>query len=205
METKKQKLIAITDVETSGLDARTSEILEIGVVIVDPMTLEVVKSYSTKVIPTHIETLEPLAQLCNGYKDEDWKDAIPLKEAMERYAELTKDCQIAAYNVMFDWSFLEEAFRSTGVTNLMDYHRICLWSIVWNSICLESPPSTSLAGMSLHLGLGVEAKPHRAINGAMKALQVFKAIRAGGNVALMGKDALMNLVASGEITVNQAE
>ena len=36
-----------------------------------------------------------------------------------------------AHNATFDWGFMNEAFRKTGIKDEMDYHRLDILSIAW--------------------------------------------------------------------------
>ena len=167
-------LIAITDLETTGLDFAIHEIIDIGLLVVDSVTLQVTNKLDIRVKPTHLDTATEEAMRINGYNETDWKDAVSLEEAMKLYAEKTPTAIFLAHNVTFDWSFINEAFRSTKVKNLMDYHRLDLYTISWFLL-----KSTKIKGFNLNkianfLGIPEEPMPHRAINGATTAYEVFK-------------------------------
>lgn len=46
--------LAITDIETTGLDAQLHEIVELAVLVVDPRTLKLRDRYTAKVRPENI-------------------------------------------------------------------------------------------------------------------------------------------------------
>lgn len=102
------------DVETSGLDPERHEILEVAALRVSPK-LDVIGEFSAKCIPLHISNADPAALTVNGYTDEEWMDAIPLKEALVQTAPLMEDAVPAGHNVQFDLSFLAKGFAATGV------------------------------------------------------------------------------------------
>jgi len=169
----KDRNIAITDIETSGDIFTENEILEIGLVLVNSKTLEIIDTLNVKVKPEHIENAVPAALERNGYKEENWKEAVSLKEAMEQYASKTKDALFYAYNVSFDWGFMNEAFRKTGVKNLMDYHRIDLMSMAYLKY-KNKLNSLSFNSVSEVMGIPKEPMPHSALNGAMQAYYLLK-------------------------------
>jgi len=169
----KDRNIAITDIETSGDIFTENEILEIGLVLVNSKTLEIIDTLNVKVKPEHIENAVPAALERNGYKEENWKEAVSLKEAMEQYASKTKDALFYAYNVSFDWGFMNEAFRKTGVKNLMDYHRIDLMSMAYLKY-KNKLNSLSFNSVSELMGIPKEPMPHSALNGAMQAYYLLK-------------------------------
>lgn len=169
-----ERPIAITDVETTGLDFAIQEIVEIGLVVVDQKTLEILDTFDVKVKPEHIETANEFALNLNGYNETDWKNAITLKEAMSIYGEKTKDAIFCAHNMTFDWSFIFEAFRKTGIKNQMDHHRIDLFTMIWMKFRNSSFEKFSLNEAAKRLGVPEEPIPHRAINGTMTAYEIYK-------------------------------
>ena len=169
-----ERPIAITDVETTGLDFAIQEIIEIGLVVINQKTLEILDTLDVKVNPEHIETANEFALNLNGYNETNWKNAITLKEAMSIYGEKTKDAIFCAHNMTFDWSFIFEAFRKTGVKNQMDHHRIDLFTMIWMKLRNSNCEKFSLNEAAKRLGVPEEPMPHRGINGAMTAYEIYK-------------------------------
>ena len=168
-----ERKIAMTDLETSGDVFGVHEILEIGLVVFDPNTLEIVDTLNIKTKPLNIENAKPVALERNGYNEKDWKEAVDLKKAVEIYAEKTKDTVFCAYNATFDWGFMNDAFRKTEVKNNMDYHRLDLLSVAWTKGLAENE-SWSLKTACQMFGVSPEPEPHNALNGAMTAYELFK-------------------------------
>ena len=166
--------IAITDLETTGTDPRLHEIIEIGLILIDQRSLDILDSLDLKVRPEHIKTASESALKLNGYNVIDWQDSISLKEAMGLYSYKTSDALFCSHNVTFDWSFINEAFRITGVENKMDYHRLDLLTMSWTLLRESNIEGFSLDKIARFLGIGEEPIPHRAINGAQKAYEVLK-------------------------------
>lgn len=173
-----ERQYAFTDVETTGLDFRVHEIVEIGLVVVSPDTLDVVKTFEAKVKPERIETASKKALEINGYNEADWVSALSLKAAMKLYAEISKDAVFCAHNVTFDWGFIDEAFKKTGVKDLMDYHRKDLFTIAHEKLMNSGLEKFNLIELCSFLGIDPEPPVHRAINGTMKALEVYRKLRS---------------------------
>ena len=171
-----ERPIAITDVETTGLDAVKHEILEIGLVLVDQRTDEVIDTLNIKVKPEHIETADPNALKINGYDPENWLNAVSLLEAMTLYSHKAKNAIFCSHNVTFDWSFIAAAFKKAGLKSTLDYHRLDLFSLIWAKTKDSNIESFSLSKVALFLGLPEEPLPHRAINGARTAHEIYKKI-----------------------------
>ncbi len=175
----RSRRLAITDFETSGVDPRVHEILEIGLIVVEQDSLEVVDTLDMKVKPEHIETASQTALSLNGYDERNWKDAVSLTDAIAVYASKTKYAIFCSHNVTFDWGFATEAFYRTGVMHDMDYHRIDLFTVAWALLRPEGVQDFTLSGIGSHLGVEPEPVPHRAINGASNAYHVLRRLIFG--------------------------
>lgn len=130
--------MAFIDLETTGLDPERHEIIEIGVIIVrqtftadNQAVFEVIEELEYKVKPEHLETAEPEALRINGYNESEWLFSADLKAVMQIVADKTADCIMVGQNVFFDWSFLKEAFKKTGVSCRMHFQRLDLISMVF--------------------------------------------------------------------------
>lgn len=123
----KKHNLAFIDTETTGLDFDTNEIIEIGGVIViqGDGSFEIIDEFSFKIKPEHIETANPTALKINKYDPDAWKDALALSDAMKIFSEKTDNAVMIGHNISFDASFIEKAFRTTGIANKM-YHYLTL-------------------------------------------------------------------------------
>jgi DNA polymerase-3 subunit epsilon len=168
--------VAITDVETSGLDPARCEIIDIGMVLVDQHNLKVIDRLNLKVKPDHPEVFSEEARKINGYNESGWQHALGLPDVMEVYSRKTKDAIFCAHNVTFDWAFIEAAFKKTGVKNLMDYHRLDLLTMAWLKFRNSGLKRLNMNEVAKFLGIPEEPLPHRGINGAMTEYEIFKKI-----------------------------
>lgn len=169
-----QRPIILTDVETTGLDPRYHEIVEIGAIKVD-QDLNELGRFDMKVSPIFFERAELEALDINGYNAADWADAESYLTAARAFAKFSAEGVLAAWNITFEYNFLDQMFRDTRVQNKMDYHRIDLPSIVWARY--PRIPKLSLDAVGAIFGLAPEQKPHRGIRGAEYELQVLKHLR----------------------------
>jgi DNA polymerase III epsilon subunit-like protein len=173
-ENFRHRPIAFTDLETTGFDPDVHEIIEVGLLLVDQQEMIVMSELDLKIRPTHLSTADPESLIINGYNEEDWLHAWTLAEAMAAYSTKTKDAVFCAHNVTFDWSFIHRAFKSSRFINEMDHHRFDLFSLAWATLRNSSLTSFSLDTIAGHFGLPEETKPHRAINGARRAYEIYK-------------------------------
>lgn len=179
---------AFTDLETSGLRKYKvengvlvpwNEICEIGLVLANPKTLEILDTFEAKVKLLHQERFSPQALKINGYIEDEWKDAPLLKEALGAYNAKVKDAVIAAWNVTFDWGFLELAYALCDLEPSLDYHRIDLFSHAKDALDLRGwqLEKYNQDEVARFLGLSAEPLPHRGLQGAMQAYTVYKKLR----------------------------
>lgn len=164
--------LAITDVETTGLDAHIHEIVEIGLLVVDQRSLKILDRYEVKIRPTDLKRANKKALAVCGYNEREWRNAVELEVAMRIYSEKTKNAVFAAHNVFFDWSFIARAFQKTGTDDLLDYHRVDLFSVAWAK--LPGLEKYNLEALCRRLNIPPEPKPHRAMNGTKTAYTVLK-------------------------------
>ncbi|MEK7117757.1 MAG: 3'-5' exonuclease [Patescibacteria group bacterium] len=174
LDNLKDAPLAFTDLETTGDVFGVNEIIEIGLVVADQNSLEVIDELNVKIKPLYIENVVPAALAKNGYKQDDWQGAISLQEGIEQYAQKTAGSIFFAYNATFDWGFMNEAFRQTGVEDKMDYHRFDVMSIAFIKLKDKGPKKWRLSEIAKYLGIPEEPLPHRALNGARTALAVYQ-------------------------------
>jgi DNA polymerase III epsilon subunit-like protein len=161
--------IALVDIETSGLDPFEHEILDIACIMDG-------KEFHTKVKPTHMQFASEEAIKINGYTPEAWADAVPLDAALIMLNDFVRPTMsgeipaMMAYNVAFDWGFLQKAYRDTGVPNPFTYQKLCLMSIAWSTMSTMNPPT--LEAMCTKFHITPEPAVHEAINGAWCAYKV---------------------------------
>lgn len=186
-----ERPIAFTDIEATGLEKfRLSlldpvlvpwhEICEIGLVLVNQKTLEVrcEKNWKTKVPNPY--RMNAKAQEINGFDEEQWKDALNLEDALTEYNACAIGAIFAAHNPTYDKSMMEVASAVLNVKWELDYHCIDTWSYALAVLNAKGYflDSYRLNDLCKFLGLGEEPMPHRAINGARKAFEVYKALRS---------------------------
>lgn len=164
--------LAFVDVETTGLDPSRHEIIELGVVVADPRTLETRGMFDVRVRPGRIEEADPVALDINGWSAEAWKDAVPIDVALVRARPLLEGALLAGHNVSFDRAYLDAAWRSTGVRPPgMDHHVLDTATLAWPLHAAGLIASLKLDAVCEALGVDV-GQPHRALVDAQRSLEV---------------------------------
>lgn len=171
-----QHTLAFVDIETTGLDATTHEIIELGVVIAKMKDgeLAVIDELNLKIQPKHLENADAQALRINGYNEADWLFAIPLEDAMKEFAKKTDGAIFVAHNITFDYGFIDTAFKKTGIENKMHFHKLDTISLAFGILHTNDDPG-KLSLRTLTEKYGIEnKKAHSAFADAYATYEVFK-------------------------------
>ena len=168
-----EKMFAVIDIETSGLDPNVHEILEFAGKLVDQKTLEVVYEISFRVRPLHIETAHPKALEVNGYTPEKWANAIDPEEAIHRIVNLCSGAIILGHNPRFDISFIEAAIKTYRVEKRIDYHMVDTVTLAVEHLVPLGLDSVSLVNVCKFLGIPND-NAHTAMGDVDRCLQVYR-------------------------------
>ena len=170
----KNRNIAITDLETTGLDPLKHEIVEIGLVLVTQPELEIIDTFDIKIKPENLTLADPKALEINGYNHNEWLQASSLKEAMGIYLSKVKGTIFCAHNITFDLPFIKQACIKTNLDFTPDYHCIDIPSLAWSKFRNSELEGLNLSKLAEFMGLKPEPETHRAISGAMLAYDVLR-------------------------------
>lgn len=173
--------LAFVDIETTGFDKEKHEIIELGLVLVrqlgdDGKEFEVIGEYEYKIKPEHIETADPQSLKVNGYDEGQWIFASSLKDVMKVFAEQTENAIFTAHNLTFDYSFIEEAFKKTGIENKMFYPKLDTISMAYAKLhANQKVEKFRLQKLCEHFGIE-NSKAHTALADARALFEVYKCL-----------------------------
>jgi DNA polymerase III alpha subunit (gram-positive type) len=105
--------IMFIDIETTGLDCRIHEIIEIA--IITQYSSGNVTKYHQRITIENWATVQPEALNINGYTEDKWKDSKPMSEVIQEIHCHFKKGLVVGYNPSFDWGFLTAAFEKYGL------------------------------------------------------------------------------------------
>ncbi len=175
------KKCMLLDLETTGLNPEIHEIIEIGWVTFNWITLEMLGSAEYKIQPQQIERADPKALEINGYTPKKWENAIPLKRGLTRLTHEAARGIIGGYNFTFDWSFLYKGFWNWGVDveTVMSYHRLDVMSMahIVAGPGRNSDKELGLTAMCDFFGIEPVGKKHTALGDTLTTFALYKRLR----------------------------
>lgn len=181
-------VLAIVDVETTGLDPLHHEMIDAGVIYTTLEGRELGRLY-VRILPTNPERLQPGAKAVNGFDVAYWRanNAVSEAEAVNQITQFHrrvaagKTVLFTAYNVWFDRAFMTALLAEHGqdFRALYHYHVLDIPSIAWG----QGLPHLRGAMLAEALGLPAETSvplEHTGITGAQFNLDVYRALLARG-------------------------
>ena len=173
--------LAFLDIETTGRDPGTHEIIEVGVALVNPETKEISDTHELKIMPEHLEKADPESLAINHFTPEAWQGAFPFHEAMQKLCGILSGSTPCGWNVGFDRAFLETSLNKAGFTISgcgIDYtwHDIKMDFIRWAKLTgreQEFSPRFSLRVAREAFGVSSEGA-HSALPDALATFEVYK-------------------------------
>jgi DNA polymerase III epsilon subunit-like protein len=183
-------IIAIVDVETTGLDPSHHEMVDLGALYVRPDGQELGRFF-VRIHPPHPDRLDPGAAAVNGYSPARWRTlgAVDEVEAVRQWREFHDQMAraggatvtFAALNAWFDQSFTDALLRrhNSSWRELFHYQILDLPSMAWGQGARE------LGGAALAARYGLEPETrdplrHTGESGVEFNLALYRAMLQGG-------------------------
>lgn len=104
--------ICFVDIETSGINAAYNKIIEIGVI--KTIDGKIVKEFKTLVNPNTY--IDPFIENMTGIKTKDLQNAPTFYDIKDELLEILNGCAFAAHSVRFDYGFIRNEFKKTGIS-----------------------------------------------------------------------------------------
>lgn len=155
----------VFDLETTGLDPTSDEIIEIGAVKMKEK--KIIDKFNTLVKPT--QPLSEIVQKITGITEKDLKESPSVHEVLQQFLDFCEDSVLVAHNASFDYRFVRNAVKE-------------IYSREWNppyidtlslSKTLLKSKSYSLDNVVKRLKVG-QFDHHRAQEDARVTAEVFK-------------------------------
>lgn len=174
-------LLVFVDLETGGFD-RDDEILQIAYIVTDPTGRKTLARAVEKIKPEHPERIKAAAAAINGYNAQDWADAPPLRDVMERMVNTVSgllgpfdSAQMVAHNSPFDIPRIEAAVAASGLRMPRGgHHSLDTASIAWPLIKQGKFAGQGLETLCITLGIKRD-RPHDAMSDTEDCRRVYVA------------------------------
>lgn len=163
--------IAMLDVETTGFDATSERVIELG--IVRSVRGQIVSRHNWMINPG--KPIPPSSTAVHGITDDDVKDKPAFAAVAAEIAEAMAGAWPAAYNADFDKGFVLQEFQRAGIAvDVPALRRDVQWldPLVWARHLYASEKSKKLGDIAALLGVELE-NAHRASDDAEAALKVW--------------------------------
>jgi len=147
-----KKDILLVDLETTGLNADTHEIIQLAAVLLDKKTLLEKESFNTYVRPISWAKRNRQSMAINKIIWDQVKDAPSLKKVMDDFEKLFGiNVVLAHYGGPVDTDFLRAAYKKIGKKFLFDYHYFNIWALFYTYFALRGKLSnnTKFTGFTL--------------------------------------------------------
>ena len=172
----------VLDVETTGLNTRADEIIEIGAVRVEN-GVEVAE-FSELINPGR-PVPEKVVEI-TGITSAMLRDKRTLMEVMPEFAKFCEGAVLVAHNASFDMSFFRRAFRQAGLP--FDFAIMDTLALVRNQF--PQLKSHKLGNMCKQLGISL-LNAHRAVHDAratsLMLIKVLNEVRAQKQITQLGQ------------------
>jgi len=168
----KERPLVFVDLEFSGL-AADNEILQIGAVLVSQPAFEPIGEFSVRVHPRRLENADRKALKLIGYSARKWKDAIPLKDALEQFNAFADDAVLVGYNVVGDFYQLKKSFYEVDIKPTYHWQVLDVQSMIFAELYRSGMDGFRMREVVRYYRL--KGGPwHDALADARATLEIFK-------------------------------
>lgn len=160
----------IFDTETTGLDPRTDDVVQIGAVRVVNGRIVPGERFDMLVNPGR--PIPPASSKVHGISDADVQSAADIAEATRAFHAFTRDSVLVAHNAPFDLAFLKRYGRKIGLR----FEHPVLDTVLLSAVLFGGSATHTLDALSERLGVDIaSSNRHTAIGDAVATAQVFVA------------------------------
>ncbi len=160
----KENDCVVFDVETTGLDANTCEIIEIGAVKVRDG--KIIETFSCLIKPEK-EIPDQITEL-TGITNEMVANCYTMKDVLQDFYKFTRNSVLVAYNIAFDYKFLYLAGNAQGY----NFDNKQIDALVLAKQKIKGLKNYKLKTVVTHLGVSLE-NAHRAVHDATATAEAF--------------------------------
>ncbi|MDN7124591.1 3'-5' exonuclease [Pseudidiomarina terrestris] len=108
---RQQRYVAL-DLETSGLEPKSDQVLAMGWVVIEPPVLDYQQA---QYFVTQAQPDLKQSPVVHGLVRRDFLDATPPQQALEQLATVLNGAVLVCHHVQFDWQFLQRLAKQHQV------------------------------------------------------------------------------------------
>ncbi len=160
----------VVDIETTGTQPLTSEIIEIGAVYIEKG--RVTKTYNELVYTD--EVISEYITSITGIDNAMLEGALTLPEAMAKFVAFCEDAPLVGHNlIVFDYRMLKVKATRLGIP----FEKEAVDTLVIARKCLSELPSRKLGDLCAHYHIDL-TNAHRAYHDAYATYELFEKLKA---------------------------
>lgn len=121
--------LLLIDLESTGLDVRKHELIEIAAIRLDKKTLKEKQRFESYIKPTNWRKRDPEAMAVNNIKYEQLAAAPSLKAVLQKFTKTFSPNSVilSHYGGNMDVIFLDAAYKKSGLKYPYDHHTFNIW------------------------------------------------------------------------------
>jgi DNA polymerase III epsilon subunit-like protein len=166
--------LAIIDCETTGLNLRKHEIIELAVILYSQRKDKVLKKWCRKVKPLNIKTASKKALQINGYEKHTKEYTGDIFDTIVRFNKLVEGCILVGQNVSFDINFINKYLRKYKIKPLFGRRYVELMGLAWPQV-RNHLENISLKDLCDHFNISNE-NAHSAFIDCERTLEVYRCL-----------------------------
>lgn len=163
------KNYVVFDIETTGLDEKRNEIIEIGAVKV---TNGIIKTFQSLIRPS--KNITKRISDINGITNEMVIDEPPLEVILPDFLDFIEDFPLVAHNASFDVKFILEAIEKYGLDEM---ENDVVDTLILSRSMLPYLHNHKLVTLISHYNINYDSE-HRAMSDAKATYELFKKLKS---------------------------
>jgi DNA polymerase-3 subunit epsilon len=179
-----KKDLLVLDIESTGLDFRKHEIIQIAAVQLDRKTLKEKKRFESYIKPRRWSKRDPEAMAVNNITWDSLKEAPGMKTVLKKFQKtFGANITIAPYGTILDTLMLRVAYQECKMRYPFDYHVFDIWPLVYTYLAKKNllKNKRRFAGFSLddaarHFKITIPADRHTALTDVLVEAEVLRQI-----------------------------
>jgi DNA polymerase III epsilon subunit-like protein len=171
-------LFAALDTETTGLDVKKHEIIQLGVIefnLSENGDLAFINKTEYKIKPSNISSASLEALKINGYREDLWVDSIPFKKCFDKLNYIFANSNyLLGQNLIFDLKFIAKEYWRYGLSMPLIPKYIDTKFLGQQLVNEGILKSCSMDNMCKHFDVKYSGRAHTALTDCERTISVWE-------------------------------